>query len=107
MSKEVVIVGAGITGLSAAWALHTSRPDVRVRVLERRDRPGGNIITERVGGFLLDGGPASNVCAVIPLRPDRRVQRQASTRAGSFCELPGVSSCRYSADQSLNCDPRS
>ena len=59
MSAAVVIVGGGITGLSAALAVHRARPDVRVTVLERRERAGGNIVTERAGGFLIDGGPDS------------------------------------------------
>ena len=56
---HVVVVGGGITGLSAAYAMATARPDVRVTLLERRDRVGGNIETERRDGFLLDGGPDS------------------------------------------------
>src|SRR5690606_25828404 len=56
---QIVIVGAGITGLSAAWALHSARPDLTIHLLERRERAGGNIVTERADGFVLDGGPDS------------------------------------------------
>lgn len=55
--NEVVIVGAGIAGLSAAYEL-----SVRGRhcvVLEQRARPGGVIFTERVDGFVIDAGPDS------------------------------------------------
>jgi protoporphyrinogen/coproporphyrinogen III oxidase len=59
MSRQVVIVGGGITGLSAAHALVNLRPDVGLTLLEARERVGGNIVTERADGFLLDGGPDS------------------------------------------------
>lgn len=56
MSK-VVIVGAGLSGLSLAFRLHQARPDVQVTILERNSRPGGNIWTERRDGFQLECGP--------------------------------------------------
>jgi protoporphyrinogen/coproporphyrinogen III oxidase len=55
--KRVLVVGAGITGLSAAYQLTTTRPDIEVRLVEPRERPGGNIVTERRDGFTIDGGP--------------------------------------------------
>jgi protoporphyrinogen/coproporphyrinogen III oxidase len=54
-SFDVLIVGAGIAGLSAAWELQ--QRGVAVAVLEQRDRVGGVIVTERVGGLVIDGGP--------------------------------------------------
>lgn len=61
--KRIVIVGGGITGLAAAHAaLGRARElgrEVAVTVLERGGRFGGNLVTERTGGFLLDGGPDS------------------------------------------------
>lgn len=58
-SPHVVILGAGVTGLSAAYFLRQKRPDLRVTLLERSARVGGNIVTEQRDGFLLDGGPDS------------------------------------------------
>jgi protoporphyrinogen/coproporphyrinogen III oxidase len=55
--RRVVVVGAGITGLTAAYCISRQRPDVEVVVLERTARLGGNIRTDRVDGFLLDAGP--------------------------------------------------
>jgi protoporphyrinogen/coproporphyrinogen III oxidase len=52
---DVVVVGAGIAGLTAAWAL--ARAGVDVLVLEQRPRAGGVIVTETVDGFVIDGGP--------------------------------------------------
>ena len=62
-ARRIVIVGGGITGLSAAHAaLGRARElgrAVVVTVLEGSPRFGGNLVTERVDGFLLDGGPDS------------------------------------------------
>jgi oxygen-dependent protoporphyrinogen oxidase len=54
---DVVIVGAGISGLSAAYEL--GKRKTRVLVLEKTDRPGGVIQTERAGEFIIDAGPDS------------------------------------------------
>jgi oxygen-dependent protoporphyrinogen oxidase len=55
--RRVAVVGAGITGLTAAYRVTQQRPDVEVVLLERTARLGGNIRTERVDGFLIDAGP--------------------------------------------------
>jgi oxygen-dependent protoporphyrinogen oxidase len=49
---DVVIVGAGIAGLTAAWELR----DRDVLVLEREDRIGGRIWSERRGDYWLNFG---------------------------------------------------
>jgi oxygen-dependent protoporphyrinogen oxidase len=59
MTRRAVVVGAGITGLTAAYELKQRMPELDVRVVESRDRVGGNIVTERHEGFVLDGGPDS------------------------------------------------
>lgn len=51
---DVLIIGAGLTGLSAA--LHLHRQNVSVKVLEATDRVGGRVKTDRVEGYLLDRG---------------------------------------------------
>ena len=57
--KRVVIIGGGIAGLSAVWSLreHRSNEEFEVVLLERGERFGGNIRTERSEGFLIEGGP--------------------------------------------------
>ena len=52
-SARVVVVGAGLAGLSAAWRLRAA--GCRVNVLERRPRAGGRLRGERVEGFDVDG----------------------------------------------------
>lgn len=57
MSKRVVIVGAGISGLTAAWELRKRKPSMDVVVLEAGAVAGGTARTERVDGFTFDMGP--------------------------------------------------
>jgi protoporphyrinogen/coproporphyrinogen III oxidase len=53
---RVVIVGAGIAGLSVAHRLR-AEPGLEVVVLEQADRPGGNLRSEAIDGFLCEWGP--------------------------------------------------
>ena len=53
---KVLVVGAGIAGLSAAWEL-TRAGAGDVVLLESERRAGGVIVTERVNAFLVEGGP--------------------------------------------------
>jgi oxygen-dependent protoporphyrinogen oxidase len=59
----VIIVGAGISGLSAAYELATRR--VPFVVLEASDRTGGLVRTDRVDGFTIDAG-ADSMLATKP-----------------------------------------
>ncbi len=56
---RVGIVGAGITGLSAALRLLKQHPRLHVDVFEASDRAGGTIETEHRDGFLIEHGPDS------------------------------------------------
>lgn len=53
-TPTVVVVGAGLAGLSAA--LELSGRGFTVRLLEKSDRPGGRVKTDYVNGFALDRG---------------------------------------------------
>lgn len=55
--KRIVIVGGGIAGLSAAYRLKQIAPDVAITLIESDQRLGGKIITDRVDGFVIEGGP--------------------------------------------------
>jgi protoporphyrinogen/coproporphyrinogen III oxidase len=56
---SVLVVGAGISGLTAAHALLRERPDIDLCVVEQQDRVGGNIWTIREQGYLIEAGPDS------------------------------------------------
>lgn len=56
---RVAVVGGGITGLAAAYALRAAAPDVVVTVLEAADRVGGKLRGHEVGGLALDAGAES------------------------------------------------
>ncbi|HSX37422.1 MAG TPA: NAD(P)/FAD-dependent oxidoreductase [Chlamydiales bacterium] len=66
-SPTVVVVGAGIAGLTTAYRLY--QKGVEVQVYEARDRVGGRIFTAKVGGNIAelggqnitDGGKAENL----------------------------------------------
>jgi oxygen-dependent protoporphyrinogen oxidase len=88
MLPKVVILGGGITGLSAAHALLRPAGAFEITLVEREERLGGNIRTVRRDGFVLDGGPDSWVTSkpqatalarslgleprFIPTRPENR-----------------------------------
>lgn len=55
--SDIVIIGAGISGLALAYRLQQRLPDARITVLERAERPGGKIWTHREAGFQVEAGP--------------------------------------------------
>jgi oxygen-dependent protoporphyrinogen oxidase len=56
---DVVIVGAGVAGLQAAWRLRREHPTWRVALLEADADVGGAIRTECSNGFVIEEGPES------------------------------------------------
>ncbi len=54
LDADVVVVGAGISGLAAAYRLkaHGLKP----LVIEQSDRVGGRMRTDRIGGYNIDAG---------------------------------------------------
>ena len=59
--KRAVIIGGGISGLSAAYYLQRevarSEADIEVILIERGKRFGGCIVTEKADDFIIEGGP--------------------------------------------------
>ncbi len=53
-SVDVLVAGAGLAGLSAAW--HLTRAGLEVVLLEAGDDVGGRVRTDEVDGLLLDRG---------------------------------------------------
>lgn len=59
MNKDIVIIGAGITGMTCAYELH--RKGKNIQLLERQDRVGGQINTQKIGNFTFESGPNTGV----------------------------------------------
>lgn len=53
--KDVIIIGAGIAGLSAGFELYKNNIDFQI--LEPSNRAGGVIETRQIGDYLIEGGP--------------------------------------------------
>lgn len=101
--KRIMIVGAGITGLSTAYQLQKlGAGALNLRILEASDIPGGNIQTDRFEGCLIEKGPngyLDNVEATRRLideiglsskvqRADSRAERRYLYRGGRLHLLP-------------------
>src|ERR1041385_5589598 len=60
--KRIAIIGGGVSGLSAAFALERSRLsgiDVGYTLFESSSRLGGVVCTEHMDGCLVEAGPDS------------------------------------------------
>jgi oxygen-dependent protoporphyrinogen oxidase len=99
--RSVAIIGAGITGLTAAFYL--KRSGVPVTVYEASDRVGGAIQSVRTSGYLAEFGPntiletspkvTQLVCdaglASRRLDPDQKAQARYVVRYQRPIEMPG------------------
>jgi oxygen-dependent protoporphyrinogen oxidase len=60
---KIIIIGGGIAGLAAAVHLKAGAKaydkTVDVLLLEKNNRIGGKILTEKIGSYLVEGGPDS------------------------------------------------
>ena len=58
---QLIVIGGGIAGLSAAYYAHQKAPTAQIVLLEAGEGWGGKIATERVnfddGQFIIEGGP--------------------------------------------------
>jgi oxygen-dependent protoporphyrinogen oxidase len=63
--RRLVVVGAGITGLAAAYEWRRRRPDDEIVVLEAGDRIGGKLHRVELAGHWYDTGPEA-VLARVP-----------------------------------------
>ncbi len=60
MTRRVVVVGGGISGLAAAYRLLQESPEpIELVLVEASERLGGVIQTDRSQGVVLEGGPDS------------------------------------------------
>jgi oxygen-dependent protoporphyrinogen oxidase len=63
--RHVVIVGGGISGLAAAYAVRAALPHVRITVVEESPRLGGKLLTGELGGAVVETG-ADNWLSRVP-----------------------------------------
>ncbi|MEU3743090.1 protoporphyrinogen oxidase [Streptomyces sp. NPDC032198] len=77
--RSVIVIGAGISGLTAAWAL---RDTARVTVLDSAPRVGGKIRTGRVAGVPVDLGAES----MVTMGPDAVRLAEAVGLGDALCE---------------------
>ena len=110
MARKVVVVGAGIAGLGAAWRL--ARRGFEISLLEREVRPGGRVRTTCRDGFSIESGGGLVSTAdraflswiselglheFLPLRPvlsaqvyRHRAQAIDSRRLLGIARIPGI-----------------
>ena len=55
-SADVLIIGAGLSGLAVATFLKHKQPDISLLVLEQGDHPGGAVKSHLEEGYLAEGG---------------------------------------------------
>jgi phytoene desaturase len=89
-SKQIIVVGAGIGGLSAAIRL--AGQGHRVRVLERQDKVGGKLNRVEMDGFSFDMGPSLITMPYVL----KDLFQSAQRRMADYLELvPLEVTCRY------------
>jgi oxygen-dependent protoporphyrinogen oxidase len=97
---DVIIIGGGISGLTAAYDL--ARAGRQVRLVEQRTRLGGLVWTERIDGLTIEAGPdallmqkraAAALCGELglPLVPTEAPRSAFILRDGRLVPIPARS----------------
>ena len=100
-AKHIAIVGAGLTGLTAAFRLHQA--GCEVTVFEQGSQPGGSVRTVRENGYLVEAGPnslqygASGLKTLVRdlnlesalLTASPAAKKRFIVRGGKFVPVPG------------------
>lgn len=63
--KHIVILGAGISGLTAAYSL-AKNPEYEITVIDKKKKAGGWVDTDLSSGFLFENGPRTFRTAYCP-----------------------------------------
>lgn len=82
MTTDIVVIGAGLTGLTTAYTL--ARKGREVTVLERMDKAGGQIQTHAENGFVFESGPNTGVVSVPEVA---ELMRDLQETSGGKCQL--------------------
>ena len=99
MVKRVIVVGAGLAGLSAALTLQNE--GVAVKILESSDRPGGRVTSDDIEGFICDRG-FQLINANYP-----EIQKLGLIKDLNFISAPSVIEIARNANRIRIGDPRS
>ena len=95
---DIIVIGAGLTGLTAAY--HLKELGLKVQILECSKHVGGAIQTFHQGGFTFESGPNTGVVGsvemaeILGLVPDLRLIADPSAKKrlilknGQFYPLP-------------------
>lgn len=120
-TQHVVIVGGGITGLSAAYRLkrlaEARELSIHCTVLEAADRVGGKVRTQRADGFVLERGPDSLLARkeagtrlirdlgleseLVGTNPNPKAQKTYMVYQGRLMSMPGGTNMGIPADLGL------
>lgn len=66
---DITVIGAGMAGLVVAYTLLLRFPAIRTAILERANRPGGQVITNVDRGYTFEHGPTSMIWNPNTARP--------------------------------------
>ncbi|WP_338135036.1 NAD(P)/FAD-dependent oxidoreductase [Deinococcus psychrotolerans] len=95
---DVIVIGAGLAGLTAARVLRQAGK--RVRVLEAAEQVGGRVRSREVGGFTLDAGYQ------VLFEAYPAVKRQLDLAALDLVSIPPSAAIRLGERSELLGDPR-
>ena len=88
MEADVVVIGAGLSGLAAADSLKTHDPSLQVIVLEASDRVGGRTVSGTIGDKSFDLGGQWILPEHKPLLQVRKLLPCPFTSPKMFCAGP-------------------
>lgn len=82
--KSLTIIGAGITGLAAAWKIRQLAPQTRITIFESSPHVGGVLQTKRIGSYLVETAADMFTCqppTALELCRELGVEEQLLTTA--------------------------